>query len=106
MADEVSLSFVMPGEAMANLAHWRDAPPAFLADAGFVRIDESYESLVYEANVTSRYMKVMMLGFARTLYRLAVTFRAEGAADTRVTVIGQATEDARVALVGYANGFG
>ena len=50
--------------------------PAFLADAGFKRTDESYESLVYEANVTTTFVKLSTFGFGKTLYRLAFTFRA------------------------------
>jgi hypothetical protein len=91
MADEVNVSFLVPGEPAANVAEWRATPPPFLA--GYKRIDESYESLVYEADVTTRFMKVVMVGFAKTLYRLTFTFRADGSGATTVSVLGQAQED-------------
>jgi hypothetical protein len=95
--DEVNVSFVVPGEPAANVATWRTSPPAFLVDAGFSRVDESYESLVYEANVTTTFVKLSTFGFGKTLYRLTFTFRpAPGA--TQVTVLGQASEDTRAEL--------
>ena len=80
MADEVSVSFMLPGEPAANVAAWRAQPPPFLDD--YKRVDESYESLVYEANVTTAFMKVAMFGFGKTLYRLTFTFRAARRRDT------------------------
>jgi hypothetical protein len=97
MADEVNASFMLPGEPAANVATWRATPPPFLVDAGFERIDESYESLVYEANVTTTFVKLSTFGFGKTLYRLAVTFRAAPDA-TQVSVLGQANEATRAAL--------
>ena len=64
-----------------------------LHDAGYELKDESYETLVYEANVTTTAMKIVMFGFAKTLYRLAVTFRPDGDGNTAVTMIGQATAE-------------
>jgi hypothetical protein len=107
MADEVNASWLLPGEPAANLAAWRASPPQFLVDGGYGLTDESYESLAYEANVTTRYMKIVLFGFAKTLYRLAFTFRAEGVGGgegdgtTHVTVIGQALETTRNALSAY-----
>jgi hypothetical protein len=100
MADEVSSSFVLAGAPGANIASWRADPPAFLVDAGFERTDESYESLVYEANVTTRFVKITTWGFGKTLYTLTFTFRPSADA-TRVTVLGQATEPTRAALDAY-----
>jgi hypothetical protein len=100
MADEVSVTFMLPGAPAANLASWRADPPAFLADGKFARTDESYESLVYEANVTTKFVKVAMFGFAKTLYRLSFTFRPYEDA-TQVTAIGQATEATRTAMAQY-----
>ena len=51
MADEVNFAFLLAGEPAANIAAWRADPPPFLAD--YKLMDESYESLVYEANVTT-----------------------------------------------------
>jgi hypothetical protein len=97
MADEVNASFMLPGAPAANVASWRATPPAFLADAGFKRTDESYESLVYEANVTTTFVKLSTFGFGKTLYRLAFTFRAAQDA-TQVTVLGQANEGTRTEM--------
>ncbi len=100
MADEVNVSFVMPGDPAANVAAWRATPPPFLDD--YKRVDESYESLVYESNVTSTFMKVAMFGMGKTLYRLTFTFRPDGNGGTRVAVLGQAPEDARAEMEQWA----
>ena len=94
MADEVDGSFMLPGEPATNVATWRTNPPPFLVDAGFTRIDESYESLVYEANVTTTFVKLSTFGFGKTLYRLTFTFRPTPGA-TRVSALGQANEGTR-----------
>ena len=93
MADEVNASFLLAGEPASHVAAWRATPPPFLED--YKRVDESYESLVYEANVTTTFTKVATFGFGKTLYRLAFTFRSDPAnpAVTRVSVLGQAPED-------------
>jgi hypothetical protein len=101
VADEVNAGFVLAGSAETNRAAWRAEAPAFLAVRKYRLVDESYESLVYEANVTTKYVKIVMFGFAKTLYRLSFTFRdVDGA--TRVTALGQAMEPTREALARYA----
>jgi hypothetical protein len=95
VADEVNVSFMLAGEPAANIATWRAEPPGFLE--GYLRVDESYESLVFEANVTTAFVKISTFGFGKTLYRLTFTFRpADGA--TQVTALGQAYEPTRAAL--------
>jgi hypothetical protein len=89
MADEVNVAFDLPGDPAANIAAWRASPPPFLED--YRRVDESYESLVYESDVTTTFTKLATFGFGKTLYRLAFTFRASETG-TRVSVIGQAEE--------------
>jgi hypothetical protein len=93
LADEVNVSFLVPGEPPTHVAAWRATPPPFLAD--YKRVDESYESLVYEANVTTAFTKIATFGMGKTLYRLAFTFRSDTAdpSVTRVTALGQAPED-------------
>lgn len=98
MADEVTITLTLPGDVAAQHAAWRAQPPAVLHDAGYELEDESYDTLVYEANVTTTTMKIMMFGFAKTLYRLAVTFRPDDAGNTAVTVVGQASPSLRAAL--------
>jgi len=100
VADEVNASFVLPGEPATHITAWRATPPPFLDE--YKRVDESYESLVYESNVTSTFMKVAMFGMGKTLYRLTFTFRPTDDGATRVTVLGQAPEDARAAMEHWA----
>jgi hypothetical protein len=100
MADEVNASFMLPGEPATHVAAWRAAPPPFLDD--YKRVDESYESLVYEADVTSTFMKVAMFGMGKTLYRLSFTFRLDDDGATRVSVLGQAPEDTVKAMSQWA----
>ena len=100
MADEVNASFLLPGEPASQVAAWRATPPPFLDD--YKRVDESYESLVYESNVTSTFMKVALFGMGKTLYRLTFTFRPDDSGATRVGVLGQAPEDARAAMEQWA----
>lgn len=100
MADEVNASFLLPGEPAAHVAEWRATPPPFLAD--YKRIDESYESLVYESNVTTTFTKVATFGFGKTLYRLSFTFRLTDDGGTKVTALGQAPEDTMKAMSQWA----
>jgi hypothetical protein len=95
--DEVNASFVVAGEPAANVARWRADPPSFLVDGGYQRVDESYESLVYESNVTTTFVKLATFGFGKTLYRLTFTFRPSDGA-TQVNVLGQASEETRAEL--------
>lgn len=104
MADEIDVSVALPGSPSGELAAWRAQPPVFLGDAGFEQIDESYESLVYEANVTSRATRFLMFGMASTLYRVSVTFRPDPAGRTRVTINGQLPAAARDACLAWADG--
>lgn len=102
MANEVNVSFMLPGEPAANVAAWRAQAPPFLDD--YQRVDESYETLVYEANVTSTFTKLATFGWGKTLYRLAFTFRlAEGTTPTtRVAVLGKADPDTVKAMGEWA----
>lgn len=101
MADEVTLTAALPGTPDAELAAWRAQPPVFLE--GFRLVDESYESLVYERDVMSRTMKVLMWGQAKTLYRVTVTFRRAERFGTTLTLIGQLPEAAREDALAWAD---
>lgn len=101
MADEVSLAFQMPGEPGENLAAWRARAPECMLDVGYELVDESYETLVYEADVITKTMKILMWGLAKTLYRLSVTFRSDGSGATHVTLLGQAPEKTRDELEAF-----
>ena len=100
MADEVKVAFGLPGTLDENRLRWKDAPPSFVAD-DYHLVDESYDTLVYEANVTTVATKIMMFGFAKTIYKLMVTFTPGDATATRVTVSGQAKEPVRDDLARY-----
>ena len=100
MADQVNVSFLVAGEPATNVAAWRTTPPPFLDD--YKRVDESYESLVYESDVTTTFMKWAMFGMAKTLYRLAFTFRDTDDGATKVNVLGQAQADTVKAMSQWA----
>ena len=102
MADELDLSLDLPGDPMANAAAWRERPPSWVTDHGFRLVDVSYEALVYEADVMGKGMKLLMWGMASTIYRVTATFRADGAGGTRLTLIGQARDEMRAAILGWA----
>jgi len=100
MADQVNASFLLPGPPATHVAAWRSAPPPFLDD--YKRVDESYESLVYESDVTTTFMKWAMFGMGKTIYRLSFTFRDADGAATQVGVLGQANEDTVKAMSQWA----
>ncbi len=106
MADELTLAFTLPGRESDVHASWRAQPPDFLTGGGYERTDDSYDSLVYEADVTTRSTRLMMFGMATTLYRLAVTFRPDASGGTRVTLTGQAKDEVREAILRYADANG
>jgi len=99
VADEVRVAFGLAGTPDENRLRWKDAPPSFVAD--YRLVDESYDTLVYEANVTTVATKIMMFGFAKTIYKLMVTFTPGEGTPTRVTLSGQAKEPVRDDLARY-----
>lgn len=102
MADEVNLEIRVPGDPLATMQAFRAQPPAWITDNRFTLADESYESLVYAADVMRPGMKLLMWGMARTIYRITATFRADGAGGTRLTLLGQAEESMRAAILAWA----
>lgn len=103
MADELTLAFTIPGRDGDVHAAWRAQPPPFIADGGYELRDESYDTLVYEADVTGKGTRLLMFGMATTLYRLSVTFKPDVGHATRVTVTGQAKDEVREAILRYAD---
>jgi hypothetical protein len=95
VADEIQTQFTLPDPPNAVMDQWRDAPPAFLTAGKYELVDEAYDGLVFEADVTSFGTRLLMFGSARTLYRLSVNFESDGGTGTRVTIIGQAPESVR-----------
>ncbi|HEX5586179.1 MAG TPA: hypothetical protein VFZ17_02630 [Acidimicrobiia bacterium] len=98
MADEVKLAFGLDGAPDANRAAWKSRPPSFLGD--YHLADESYDTLVFEAQVMGVGMRILMFGMAKTLYRLSATF-SDDPVGTRVTLAGQAKEDVRDEIGAY-----
>ena len=103
MADEIKTGFGLPGEPAANLTAWRADPPEFLSVDTYKLVDDSYESLVYEANVTTGFVKITTFGVGKTVYRLTFTFRAADGG-THVTAVGEALERTRNAFGGWLAG--
>jgi hypothetical protein len=106
MADELTVAFTLPGRDADLYTAWRDQPPAFLTEGGYVRKDESYDTLVYEADVTGKGTRLLMFGMASTLYRLSVTFKPDATGATHVTMTGQAKDEVREAILRYADEHG
>lgn len=103
MADEVDVQLTIRGNEATHRAAWRSEPPAWLSEAGYALVDESYESLVYEADVMGRGMRMLMWGQARTVYRITATFRPAGPGGTQLGLVGQAKEPVRRALLAWAD---
>lgn len=102
MADEVNVAFIVPGSDADNHKQWKAQPPEFLADDRYELFDESYDTLVYRANVSTKTMKIVTWGWGKTLYTLSFTFRPDREGTTRISVLGQASEATRTALALYA----
>ena len=110
MADEIELHYIAGRPPDAELAGWRSDPPALVHNGGFEVVDESYNSLTYEARFYDTPQKVLFvatLGFAwllrkiapmQSIWRFTVRFDVEGVGRTRVTVLGKAPEETRAAL--------
>jgi hypothetical protein len=107
MADELDFTVSLPGTPSDTRVAWRGAPPAWVPEHGYELRDESYESLVYEAQVMGAGMRILMWGQAKTLYRITATFRpGETPGETRVTLLGQAKPEARDAILAWSQAAG
>ena len=109
MADELQVQFVVPGEPAQVQAAWRADPPAPVKDGGYHVVDESYNSIVWEARYyepLGKFMRVLSFGlfsdFWENIWRMTAHFDAESATRTRVTITGNAHEDTRAALGQFA----
>ena len=110
MADEIELHYIADGPPDAQLARWRGDPPAPVREGGFEVVDESYNSITYEARFYDWPQKILFvatLGFAwllsrivpmHSIWRFTARFDAEGEGRTRVTILGKASEETRTAL--------
>jgi hypothetical protein len=105
MADELQIQFVVPGEASQVQTTWRNEPPAPIRDGGYHVVDESYNSIVWEARYyepLGKFMRVLSFGmfsdFWENIWRMTAHFDAESHTHTRVTITGNAHEDTRAAF--------
>ena len=112
MADEIELHFIVEEPPAAVLQRWRDQPPAVIRDGEFQIVDESYNSLTFEARFYDWPMKILMwatLGLTwlmrnilpmGSIWKFTVRFDSEGEGErrTKVTILGHASEETRAAL--------
>ena len=112
MADEIELHYIDQQPPDAAIQSWRTSPPAPVREGDFEVVDESYNSLTYEARYYDWPMKVLFvatLGFAwllskivpmHSIWRFTTRFdpEGEGGQRTKVTILGHAQEQTRTAL--------
>ena len=110
MADEIELHYVADEPPDAQLARWRSDPPAPVREGRFEVVDESYNSITYEARFYDWPQKILFvatLGFAwllsrivpmHSIWRFTARFDTEGERGTKVTILGKASEETRTAL--------
>ena len=112
MADEIELHYIDQQPPDAAIQGWRTNPPAAIRDGEFEIVDESYNSLTYEARFYDTPQKIMIwstLGLAwlmrkivpmQSIWNFTVRFdkHPQAAGRTRVTIFGHAPEDTRTVL--------
>jgi hypothetical protein len=111
VADEIELHYIHDEPPTAVLQSWRNAPPAAVREGRFEIVDESYNSLTFEARFYDTPQKILFvatLGVAwllrniipsQSIWRFTVRFDPEGGdRNTRVTILGRAPEETRAAL--------
>lgn len=116
MAEELELHFVVDGKPEDALATWREDPPGGLEDRGYEVVDESYNSLTYEARFYDWPAKVLFWttfgvgylfkDFMVSIYKLTVRFDSDERFGSRVTVLGKADDATRAALGRFATEHG
>ena len=108
MADELELHFTLDEQPDSAVAGWRADPPQALRDNRFELVDESFNSLIFEARyydwpakvlfVTTFGVGLLFKGMMESLYKVTARFDAEGQAQSRVTIVGKANPRTRAAL--------
>lgn len=112
MADEINLQFTHEGAAPGLMAAWREQPPEAIRDARFELREEAVDTLMYERryqDATTRLINLSSLGLNRlwggnteNYFRISVRFDPDGDYRSRVTIVGNASEETRAALGRYA----
>lgn len=112
MADEIELHYIADEPPPAALQRWRADPPGAIGDGQFEIVDESYNSLTFEArfyDIVWKIFIVMTFGLGwllhwilpmESIWKVTVRFDPEGEGDrrTKVTILGRASEQTRAAL--------
>jgi hypothetical protein len=106
VADEIQLTFVVPGTPDTVLAQWKQDRPAPIRD--YEIADEAYDALTFETHYYDWIWKIMFVvtfgvallfkSFARSVWRFTARFDAEGGTRTKVTILGKAPEQTRAEL--------
>jgi len=107
MSDELQLQFDVRDRPASVMEEWRRKPPKALSEGGYELIDESFNSLTWEARYMDWPQKVLAIstlgfallfkGFMTSVFRLTARFDEQGAG-TRVTMVGRAHPQTRAAL--------
>ena len=108
MADELELHFTLDEHPDTAIAAWRADPPAALRDNRFELVDESFNSLVFEARyydwpakvlfVTTFGIGLLFAGMMRSIFKVTARFDAAEETRTEVTMVGKANPRTRAAL--------
>jgi hypothetical protein len=113
MADEINLSYVTLGLPQPLMQAWRDNPPDALREWRYKLVDESYDSLVFDARymdwpqkltvVASLGVAMLFKGFMESQFRLVVRFDDDGdGVHTRIGITGHAHPRTREELAKLA----
>jgi hypothetical protein len=106
MADEIQLQFITYGTPDQALFRWKSEPPAALRDGDYELVDESYNSLTYEARYLdwpAKLFYITIVGYfmrklQESIFQVTVRFDASDDGRTKVTLLGHAHPDTRAAL--------
>ncbi|MFL5780724.1 MAG: hypothetical protein ACJ760_05380 [Thermoleophilaceae bacterium] len=112
MADDIELHYIDQQSPEAAIQQWRTSPPQPVRDGHFKVVDESYNSLTYEARFYDTPQKILIfatLGVAwlmrkivsmQSIWNFTVRFdkHGDGVQQAKVTIFGHAPEETRTAL--------
>ena len=106
MADEIKVQFDVQGPPDWAMQEFRSDPPRALVDGRYELVDESFNSLTYEARyldwpaklvVYGTIVGLLFRGLMMSVFRITARFDEEGT-DTRVLLLGTAHPRTQAAL--------
>jgi hypothetical protein len=107
MSDELQLQFDVNEQPASVMERWRRDPPEPIKEGGYELVDESFNSLTWEARYMDWPQKILVFctlgfallfrGFMTSVFRLTVRFDEDGAG-TKATMVGRAHPRTRAAL--------